>query len=140
MKAVSRLWLAALASLLVATSGCSDTHDSGGSANVLERLRQSTHIADAERTVCVERVARMSPAKRRPALVATARAKFSDVRDAMKDKYGTDGLRTVPDLADDADVTLCLLDTTGIPAHPPVRRVVLANSGDTEWWADGQLR
>jgi hypothetical protein len=72
-------------------------------------------------------------------VVATDRASYKEVTAAMRARGLDLVLKTVPKLPADAEVTLCLVDTRGVPAAHAAR-VTYAVSGKSIWVADGQFK
>ena len=73
-----------------------------------------------------------------PTVLATDRASYKEVTDAMRARGLDEVLKTVPKLPADASVTLCLLDARAIPAAHATR-VTMAVSGGSDWVADGDF-
>ncbi|MGO4256086.1 hypothetical protein [Marmoricola sp. RAF53] len=120
-------------SLLAAGCGGADLPESG---NVLQRLlvAPSQKVTGAERAVCQEAIPDALAPEGRPPVLATDRAAYREVIEAMKSDAGSAVVKTVPRLPRDAEVTLCLVDTSDMPAAP-TPRTVFAVSGKSSWMA-----
>lgn len=110
----------------------------GSSGDVLERVRTSTHVNPADRTVCQQTTPEPLISGDPPTVLATDRTSYKEVIDAMRARGLVEVLELVPELPADASVTLCLLDARSIPAAHATR-VTMAVSGDSNWVADGDF-
>jgi hypothetical protein len=126
------------AALCLLTAACGSLgHEPSG--DVLERLQSSGHVDRADRTVCQHTTPKALIPGDPPTVLATDRVSYKEVADAMRARGLDPVLKTVPKLPPDAAVTLCLLDTRGVPAAHAAR-VTYAVSGKSIWVADGQFK
>jgi hypothetical protein len=96
------------------------------------------HVDRADRTVCEHATPDALIPEDPPTLLATDRVSYKEVADAMRARGLDLVLKTVPNLPADASVTLCLLDTRGVPAAHAAR-ATYAVSGKSIWVADGDF-
>lgn len=126
------------AALCLLTVACGSSSAHGPSGDVLERLQVSKSVDEADRPICQKTTPNALIPADPPAVLATDRASYKEVTDAMRARGLDEVLKLVPKLSADAVVTLCLLDTRGVPAAHAAR-VTMAVSGDSSWVADGQF-
>jgi hypothetical protein len=136
MRLIGWLLCAALCPFVTACSGSSDAVPSD---DVLNRLRASRTVDDAEAATCRGALRAVLPGKDiSPPVLATDRGTYAEVN-AELSSAAPAALDVIPQLPDDAAVTVCLLDARELRPIAPFKRSILAVSGDVFWWVGGRL-